>query len=177
MITTLQVSDLTFRPARPQDRMQGLLGWCEITITINGGVRLHSVAVRTTRDQRLVLSFPSRHSRSGSARRTASARRDPETAPSDGGELREALQDHIDDLADLIRAVDAGPPSVPVEREMRRQLLSKLWYGCSDLLDMADEVIERLMREEDAAARELAKWTAHLDAMPTYREPSAEERS
>ena len=51
----LLVSSVRFTPAKPPHRATGLLGWVSCSL---GAVRLDGIAVRRTRDGRLVLSFP-----------------------------------------------------------------------------------------------------------------------
>ena len=58
MHSHLIVSDVEFHSAHATDRAQGLLGW--VSLTVDGRLRLSSIAVRRTRDGRRALSFPTR---------------------------------------------------------------------------------------------------------------------
>ncbi|MFG0319484.1 MAG: hypothetical protein ACF8XB_19595 [Planctomycetota bacterium JB042] len=56
------VADVALTTAPPDLQARGLLGWASFR---HGVLRLDGVAVRRTRDGRLVLSFPVRHDRAG----------------------------------------------------------------------------------------------------------------
>lgn len=53
----IPVSEITFTPAPASLRAQGLLGWVSVTL---GELRLDGIAVRRTRDGRVVVTFPGR---------------------------------------------------------------------------------------------------------------------
>jgi hypothetical protein len=53
-----RVSDIHYTPASVEKQRRGLLGW--VSFRLGDVLRLDSVAVRKTLDDRLVLSFPSR---------------------------------------------------------------------------------------------------------------------
>lgn len=55
-----RVTVVAFVPAPRAERTRGILGWVDLRVP---GLHLDSVAVRRTRDGRLVLSFPERRGR------------------------------------------------------------------------------------------------------------------
>jgi hypothetical protein len=55
---TPHVTEVRFQPADDQLRATGLLGW--VTCLLDGRIRIGGVAVRRTRGDRLVLSYPFR---------------------------------------------------------------------------------------------------------------------
>ena len=63
MYTTLHVDNVTFTAAAGTDRSRGLVGW--VSCEIGGALRLDGIAVRRTRDDRIVLSFPEHTDRRG----------------------------------------------------------------------------------------------------------------
>lgn len=65
MRDVLQVSSVTFNAAEPSLVATGLLGWA--SFTVGDGLRIE-VTVRRTRDDRTVLSFPTRSTRGGGRR-------------------------------------------------------------------------------------------------------------
>ena len=60
---SLVVAGLRFAPALPSDAGRGLLGYASFVVA--GLVVLDSVAVRRTREGRIVLAFPVRHDSAG----------------------------------------------------------------------------------------------------------------
>ncbi len=61
MPSPLTISNIQFTPGTPAERTTGLLGWVRLRY---GDLLLDGLALRRTRDARLVLSFP-RPSRGG----------------------------------------------------------------------------------------------------------------
>ena len=59
----MHVTDTRFKAAEPDQVRDGLIGWA--SFVLGRAVRLDGVAVRRTRDGRIVLSFPSRRDRRG----------------------------------------------------------------------------------------------------------------
>ena len=59
----LRIDEVKFVSASSADVATGLLGWA--ACTINGTLRLDSLAIRRTLDGRLVVSFPGRRDGSG----------------------------------------------------------------------------------------------------------------
>ena len=59
----MRATDVRFKAAESHQIRDGLLGWA--SFVLGETVRLDGVAVRRTRDGRLVLSFPSRRDRRG----------------------------------------------------------------------------------------------------------------
>jgi DNA-binding cell septation regulator SpoVG len=57
------VTDVLWEPSEEGDRARGLLGW--VSLTLDGALRLHGLAVRRTRSGRLALAFPRRTDRRG----------------------------------------------------------------------------------------------------------------
>jgi DNA-binding cell septation regulator SpoVG len=58
MSKAIVVTEVQFHAAQARDYEQGLAGW--VSLTLDGRLRLSSVAVRRTLDGRLALSFPAR---------------------------------------------------------------------------------------------------------------------
>jgi hypothetical protein len=59
----VQVTFVTFTPAPWLDRLDGLLGW--VDITLYGAILIENVAVRRSRVGKHYLSFPTREVRHG----------------------------------------------------------------------------------------------------------------
>ena len=58
MRSPLEVSDIHFHPAAPDQRAKGLHGW--VLCVLNGVVILDSLAIRRNVEGRFVISFPGR---------------------------------------------------------------------------------------------------------------------
>ena len=83
MSDSIHVSEVRLVRASVADEQRGLIGWVSLKI---GQLLLDGIAVRRTRDGRLVLSFPERRDLDG--------RRHPIIRPSDD-EARRALEREI----------------------------------------------------------------------------------
>jgi DNA-binding cell septation regulator SpoVG len=62
-VSGLRVSEVRFAAAARAERSKGLLGF--VSFVLADAVRLDSVVVRRTADDRIVLAFPLRHDRNG----------------------------------------------------------------------------------------------------------------
>ena len=59
----MEIYEIKFVSCRPKENDSGLIGF--VSCTLNRTIRLDSIAVRRTLDERLTLSFPSRRDSHG----------------------------------------------------------------------------------------------------------------
>lgn len=83
MRSALLVTGVTFTAAEPHLRTTGVVGWA--AFDVNGQLRIE-VTVRTTRDGRHVLVFPSRRTRGGERRSTVNPK---------GADARRELEEQV----------------------------------------------------------------------------------
>lgn len=62
----IEITDVRFTPAGPEDWRKGLSGW--ISCTLNDRLQINSIALRRSRSGRMVLSFPAREDKAGNQR-------------------------------------------------------------------------------------------------------------
>ena len=63
---TIQIGNVVFTAANPDDAQAGLIGW--LSAIINGSLRIDGIALRRCRSGRLTLSFPARQDGCGKLR-------------------------------------------------------------------------------------------------------------